>query len=133
MPPPVGGSLHIARGDGVRTNVYHHVALVSGSGRQDRIRLVKIWRNLKGFGSPSFYLEIAVMEALGGVFYGSLEEKVVKVLNYLRDCFEDARVMDPVETNNCLSDAVSAAEKRRIVTAAGVMLGPGGTWGDFVR
>jgi hypothetical protein len=47
-----------------KTNVAHHIQLVSGSGLQAPIRIMKLWRRQKGLVFPSFYLELAVIEAL---------------------------------------------------------------------
>jgi hypothetical protein len=40
------------------------------------------------------------------------------VLQYLRDNFSSARVVDPANTNNVISDDLTVAEKRAIRQAA---------------
>jgi hypothetical protein len=42
----------------------------------------------------------------------------MKVFEYLRDTFPNARVVDPANTNNIISDDLNAAERARIKAAA---------------
>lgn len=100
-----------------KTDVSRHVAVVQGSGRTNEIRIIKLWRNQKGLDFPSFYLELIVINALQG-FNGTLTQNVVRVLEYLRDNFTNARVVDPANTNNVISDDLTATEKNNISSAA---------------
>ena len=100
-----------------KTNVSRHIAYVSQSGRVPEARLLKLWRNQKGLDFPSFYLELTVINALAGR-RGSLSENVWTVLQYLRDTYPTARVIDPANTNNIISDDLTAAEKGRVKEAA---------------
>ena len=70
---------------------------------------------------PSFYLELTVIEALSGSSSG-LSENVWKIFAYLRDSYASARVVDPANTNNIISDDLSAADKVKIVNAAAAAL-----------
>lgn len=94
-----------------KTNVQTHIDYVRGSGRQQEIRLIKLWRNQKGLSLPSFYLELAVIRALAFVGGGSLADRVWHALGYLATDFERARFVDPANTNNVVSDDLSASEK----------------------
>lgn len=105
-------------GTWTKTNVATHIALVSGSGRLDEIRILKLWRGQKGLDFPSFYLELTVIEALRTVYYGSLAANVRMVFEYLRDCFMTARVQDPANTNNILSDELTQEAKMAIKRTA---------------
>lgn len=78
---------------------------------------VQLWRNQKGSDFPSFYLELTVINALSQE-YGALSANVLKVFHYLRNNFSNARVVDPANTNNIISDDLSAAEKAKIASAA---------------
>jgi len=78
---------------------------------------VKLWRNQKGLDFPSFYLELTVINALYGK-YGTLSGNVLNVFEYLRDTFQNARIVDPANTNNIISDDLTAAEKGKVKAAA---------------
>jgi hypothetical protein len=100
-----------------KTNVVTHIGHVANSGRQNEIRVVKLWRDQKRLDFPSFLLEMTVINALFQQ-YGALSDNVLKVFKYLRDRFSNARVIDPANTNNVISDDLTATEKAKITTAA---------------
>ncbi len=100
-----------------KTNVATHISRISQSGRTQEIRAIKLWRNQKSLDFPSFYLELTVLDALFNA-QGSLSQNVWTVFEYLRDSFSAARVMDPANTNNIISDDLTAAEKTTIRNAA---------------
>ena len=125
-------SLYRRRADTwTKTNIDEHIVKVSGSGRAPEIRLLKLWRDQKGLDFPSFYLELTVMNALTYAS-GSLSERVLKTLQYLRDTFPTARVVDPANTNNIISDDLTAAERQKIKTAAIAALAAR-DWNEIVR
>lgn len=102
-----------------QTNVWKHVQTVSVSGRTREIRALKIWRKCHGLDFPSFYLELSVINALRGKIPGvNLATNVSACLEYLRDNLETARVVDPANTNNIISDDLTTAEKKVIAQAA---------------
>ena len=100
-----------------KTNVTKHINHVRQSGRISEARIIKLWRNQKGLDFPSFYLELTAINALSGR-YGTLSDNVMKVFEYLRDTFPNARVVDPANTNNIISDDLTAAERAKVKTAA---------------
>jgi hypothetical protein len=111
-------SLYRRRADTwTQTNVIKHIATVGNSGRISEARVMKLWRNQKGLDFPSFYLELTTINALSGA-RGTLSQNVWKVLEYLRDSLTTARVVDPANTNNIISDDLTAAEKATIAAAA---------------
>ena len=114
-----------------KTNVDRHIAVVTGAGRELETRVVKLWRNQKGLDFPSFYLELTVIEALRGSG-GTLSSRVWRVFEYLRDSFSAARVIDPANTNNVISDDLTANEKAAIKRAAETALAAK-TWEEIVR
>lgn len=114
-----------------KTNVSKHVALVSSSGRIPEIRLIKLWRDQRGLELPSFYLELAVIRALRSVWYGTLSENVLRVLDYLASDFIKDRFIDPANTNNVISDDLTATQKMRVRAAAQNSLR--GSWTSVVR
>jgi hypothetical protein len=115
-------SLYRRRADTwTQTNVQEHIATVMRAGRLLESRVLKLWRNQKQLDLPSFYLELTVIAALSGA-RGTLSQNVWTALEYLRDRFPNARIVDPANTNNIISDDLSAAEKAKIATAAGQAL-----------
>jgi hypothetical protein len=114
-----------------KTNVARHIQTVSSSGVVNEIRILKLWRNQRRLDFPSFYLELTVIQALAGRKTASLSANVRTVLEYLRDRFANARVEDPANTNNILSDELSSTAKQTIATAAKVSL-EAPTWGGIV-
>jgi hypothetical protein len=119
-----------------KTNVDKHIAHVRGGGWLNETKLFKVWRNQKQLDFPSFYLELSIMNALGihsavgSLMMTSPSANVVKILEYLREKFSNARIMDPANTNNIISDDLTAAEKAKIKAFAVRALA--GNWSDFV-
>lgn len=101
-----------------KTNVNTHVELVRNSGRLQEIILAKIWRKNHSLDFPSFYLELAVIEALKYKSSG-IADHFMAVLDYLSNGFSSARFVDPANTANIISDDLTDAEKRVIASKAG--------------
>jgi len=114
-----------------KTNVVAHINHVIGAGRLSESRIVKLWRDQSELDFPSFYLELTVIAALSQQPYGTLANNVWKVFQYLRDRFPVARIVDPANTNNVISDDVSAAEKTAIRAAAAQAL-KASNWNQIV-
>lgn len=102
----------------IQTNVQTHINKIQNSGRLDEIRVIKIWRNLDHLDFPSFYLELTVLDALYGKNRGQPAANVWTVLQYLRDTFSEARVIDPSNSNNIISDDLSREGKLAVSNAA---------------
>jgi hypothetical protein len=125
-------SLYRRRADTwTKTDVSTHINLIRQSGRQNEIRIIKLWRNQKGLDFPSFYLELTVIDALSVQRSGTLSQNVLKVFEYLRDSFPTSRVVDPANTNNIISDDLTVAEKASVKAAAARALNAK-TWGEIV-
>jgi len=105
-----------------KTNIDKHINLVKNSGRIEEIRALKIWRELRSLDFLSFYLELTVIEALKGYAFNNPANNTWAVLNYLATKFENARVVDPSNTNNILSDELTVAEKQTIARSAKISL-----------
>jgi hypothetical protein len=114
-----------------KTNVAKHINHVRQGGRINETRVLKLWRNQKGLDFPSFYLELTVINALSGQYSGTLSSNVWKVFGYLRDTFPNARVVDPANTNNIISDDLTATEKGKVKAAAEQAL-KATDWGQIV-
>ncbi len=104
-------------GTWTKTNVDRHIQIVRGSGRIDEIRATKIWRRLHGLEFPSIYLELAVIRALGRQRNG-LAVNFLTVLEWLSGQIRPAAILDPANTENVISDDLSASEKTAIATRA---------------
>ncbi|TIM26515.1 MAG: nucleotidyltransferase [Mesorhizobium sp.] len=114
-------SLHRERDNSVwkMTDVQAHVAKVRGSMLLDEIRLFKIWRDRNGLEFPSFYLELILMDAMPIPFLiPKLEDRMQTGFAYIRDNILSARIVDPANSNNVLSNELTIAEKRAIRAAA---------------
>ena len=101
-----------------QTNIVEHVNLVTNSQRLDEIRALKIWKALHGLEFPSFYLELTTLDALGGKRVGPVSDNVWSALDYLATKFPSAVVVDPANSNNRISDDLTAAEKHAIASKA---------------
>jgi hypothetical protein len=102
-----------------KTNVAAHALVVANSGRTQEIRVLKLWRDQHGLDFPSFYLELTVLRALGYFSpYGNLAANVSKVFEFLRDDFLTARIVDPANSNNIISEDLTVAEKLTVRAAA---------------
>ena len=119
------------KGSWVRTNVAEHIRLIVGSGWTSEIRALKIWRGRSRLDFPSFYLELTVMKALSGASAASLTGNVQRVFEVLSDRFMRARVVDPANSKNVLSDDLSPEEKHVIAGAARMALGMS-TWEEVL-
>jgi hypothetical protein len=112
-------SLYRRRADTwTKTNVSTHINHVRQGGRLSETRVLKLWRNQNGLDFPSFYVELTLIAALSGQYFGTLSGNVLKVFEYLRDSFSTARVVDPANTNNVVSDDLTKAEREKVKTAA---------------
>lgn len=115
-----------------KTNVTTHINHVRQAGRIHESRILKLWRDQKGLDLPSFYLELTTIDALRGQWSATLSGNVWQVLTYLRDTFPNARVVDPANTNNIISDDLTNTERAKIKAAATVAL-QAKDWSEIVR
>ncbi|MGA2796409.1 MAG: hypothetical protein ABSE63_02400 [Thermoguttaceae bacterium] len=101
-----------------QTNVAKHIAYVKGSGRINEIRVLKVWRQLHKIEFPSFFLEMAVIDALTYARSGNIAANIITVLEHIRDKIKTVRYLDPANTNNVVSDDCTVAEKITIANQA---------------
>lgn len=114
-----------------KTNIDKHINYVRLGGRLNETRVLKLWRNQKSLDFPSFYLEMAVINALGS-YSGGLGNNVWRVFQYLQTSFEGARILDPANASNVISDDLTLADKGKIKFAASKALAAK-TWEEIVR
>ena len=74
---------------------------------------------------------MAVIAALAGRS-GTLEQNVLQVFAYLGATFANARMVDPANTNNIISDDLTYAEKDKIKLAATAALAAP-NWNQVVK
>ncbi len=115
-----------------KTNIDGHVKYVKESGRIFDIKAVKVWRKLRNLEFPSFYLELAVIEALKGrsIFGGSPSENFKLVMSLFVDGLLDKNISDPFNSANIVSEELKQSEKLVIKQAAIDTLA--GTWNQAV-
>ncbi|OMH37605.1 hypothetical protein BGP75_08915 [Motiliproteus sp. MSK22-1] len=108
-------SLYRSKADSwTQTDVNSHISTVKGCGRIEEIRVLKIWKYRHGLSFSSFFLELAVIEALKHRPRENLANNVWAVLEHLRDRIQSARYVAPANTNNIVSDDCTVAEKATI-------------------
>ena len=125
-------NLYVTSEDTTRqTSIEHHVLLVRSSGLQEVIRVLKLWRTRRKVPIGSFLIELAVARALGPSPSGSLEDRARRVLSFLGTDFATARLVDPANTNNVVSDLLKRTARDSIIRAARSAAAQT-NWGDIV-
>ncbi len=101
-----------------QTSIKKHIDLVrKNGGFQDVVKLLKVWKTNHNLSLPTFALELAADKALAGNT-GDLENRFWTVLLYLRDSFANARLVDPANSANVVSDELQYSIKAAVQTAA---------------
>jgi hypothetical protein len=112
-------SIYLRKRDSwTQTNVTLHIDTVRNSGRLREIRAIKIWRFLRNLDWPSLYLELFTIQALSSCSRTALANNVLCVLRTIGTSLTSTRIEDPANTNNVLSDDLTAQEKQRIADLA---------------
>lgn len=101
-----------------QTNVNLQIDTVRNSSRTKEIRAIKIWRNLHNLEFPSCYLELFVIEALKYRPITTLADNVWKALTFISRSITAARILDPGNTNNVISEDLTASQKVALSLAA---------------
>ena len=126
-------SLYRSRADTwTKTNVQTHIDVVRTAGRQPETRIMKLWRDQNNLDFPSVYLELVVIRALQLNFSGSLAERVWAVLQFLSADLAAARIVDPANGSNVISDDLTFVQKLAIERTAQVSLAQQ-TWDSIVK
>ena len=115
----------------IQTNIKTHINYVKESNRIVEIKLAKIWRQLHELNFPSFYLEMAVIDALKYARSGNTAANFLTLLEHFKDNLEWKRYVDPANTNNIISDDLNVTEKRKISVQARASINSG-NWRDIV-
>lgn len=118
-------NLYVSKsGSWAQTNIQTHIADILASGRTNEIKVLKIWRELHGLDIPSIYLEYLLIQNI--LLNKSkdplkLHDNVWHALTQLAASQSNplfARVVDPANSNNVLSDLLTNVEKQLIIRAA---------------
>ena len=95
-----------------------HINTVRNSQRTNEIRAIKIWRNIHNLDFPSIYIELTVLQALKNRLTSTLSANVLHTLQYIDSSLTTARIEDPANTNNIVSDDLTITDKRLIAAQA---------------
>lgn len=106
-----------------KTNIETHISNVRNSGRKNEIIALKIWRENHNLEFPSIYLETLAIDALQGRSLYAPADNFIYLLGYIRDNIISKVVYDPANSNNKLSDELSASEKYSLAQQAKSSLG----------
>ena len=101
-----------------KTNIHKHIIMIKKSPHKNIIILLKIWCHLHKLDFPSFLLELTVLEALKRRPNWGIERKFITVLKYLIEQFNYAKIYDPANTNNIVSDTITDDQKLQIIQTA---------------
>ena len=110
------------QGTWTQTNITTHITTIRNSNRAVEIMSTKIWRERHNLDFPSMFLELAVIEATKNRNYGDFDNNFWEVLKWLSVNITSARIIDPANTNNIISDDLTQNEKRAIANMASVSL-----------
>lgn len=125
-------SLYLRRtGSNTKTNVVTHILNVRNSGLAPVITLIKRWRDFQNLDFPSFYLELATLAALNQTRVYGLENRVLTVLRYFENYLCNAKISDPSNASNTVSDLLNSKEKFAIADAANTSLSKK-NWGEII-
>ena len=108
-----------------QTSLKRHIEMAR-AGDREVVRLLKLWRARQAVPVGSFVLELAAARALRGCETGELAERFGRVLRWLAEEFEGARLVDPANSANVVTDDIEWFRKRDIADAARKALG--GPW-----
>ncbi len=101
-----------------QTNIDLQTDTVRNSSRTKEIRAIKIWRNLHNLEFPSFYLELVAIEGLKYQPTTTLAQNVWRALTYISQNITAARIVDPGNTNNVISDDLTISQKVALSSTA---------------
>lgn len=118
-------SLYMSKQDSWKqTNIQKHTLHVLYSGRINEIKLLKIWRELHRLDFPSIYLEYLLILLILRHKPSNIDNLSDNFWHILQELSNDsqnplyARIEDPANSNNVLSDLLNQQEKRKIIEAA---------------
>ena len=131
-------SLYVSKsGSWTQTNIQRHITDISQSGRTNEIKVLKIWRELHQIDFPSIYMEYLLvnnillnksknLDSLGDNVWHAFHELAKTQGNPLF-----ARIVDPANSNNILSDLLTSTEKNEVIKKAQIAINQN-NWNQIV-
>jgi hypothetical protein len=101
----------------LKTNIQIHVDCVIKSGLQDIIKLTKLWKVRHALAIRTFVLEMLTVKFLEKPT-ADFESDMIRFLTTCRDNLPNARLEDPANTNNVISDLITGSDKELIADSA---------------
>lgn len=109
---------HQKKDTSFQTSIKTHIDTVRKSNCQDIIRLMKLWRHKKNVPiKKSLALELMTIKGCQGVS-GGMEKKLYSALNYVYRNIMTAKIVDPANSINIISDEITPSERSQIQDAA---------------
>lgn len=106
-------------GASLQTSIKVHIDTVSHSGRREAIRLMKLWRVRKRVPfKKSLALELMTIEGCKGIPTAELEKQLLAAFCHIHDNILTAKVVDPANSNNVISEEMTYGEKLAVQAAA---------------
>lgn len=118
-------------GTWTQTNVARHIRIVKNSALQREIRALKVWRRLNGLEFPSIFLELVVIEAMRRRRRSGITDNLIHIWDWIQSHIDDARIIDPANSANIISDDSTIAEKTAIASRANWSLGQS-SWNEVL-
>lgn len=106
-----------------QTSVKKQVNYVKRSGRQDIIKLMKLWMIRKEVPIKTFLLENMVIEACKGITKSIIEPQLLKAFEHISEEILIKKIHDPSNINNIISNDLPTEHKNRIKNLAENALG----------
>jgi len=114
--------LHIVYGEKERmqTNIDTHISYITKSKFQDIIKLLKLWKVRNNIlPLKTFVLEIFTVKTLNeSIKNSNLSDQLKEIFLCLRDQIKNIRLEDPANSNNIVTNALTAVEKNIISSKA---------------
>ena len=115
----------------LQTSIKVHINTIKNSGLRGTMRLMKLWNVRQGLGLRSFFVELLVARVLNGTQLVGYDKKLVEMFTYIANNIESARIIDPANSNNIISDLIPIATKRHVAARAKAAL-LARTWNEVV-
>jgi len=132
---PLGFNANLYRtdtGKTLKTSITRQVNTVINSGRQEVIRLIKLWKVRNNVPIKTFVLEMMTIKGCYRKHRVNLETQLDAALEYISDNIITARIEDPANTNNILSDTIDFNDKIATQIIANATL-KADTWNEVFK
>jgi hypothetical protein len=113
----------------LQTDIGEQIRHVRCAGLGTETVALKLWRRRHALRFPSFLLELCVIDTLQT--RRRISESLWKLLEFLAADFPGARLLDPANSNNTVTDLLTVEEKLRIAATADVSL-RAGSWAEIL-